>query len=148
MYTDNRYLWICASRSRSIPTSIVICHSGNNTIDYSCMKWDISLQWRHNERNGVSNLQPYHRLLERLFRHRWKKASKRRVTGLCEGNSPVTGEFPAQRASNAEDVSIWWRHHICAATNISLALWTESEQNTYHIGKLLVYLNVVKRCFI
>ena len=30
---------------------------------------------------------------------------------LCGGNSPVTGEFPAQRASNAENVSIWWRHH-------------------------------------
>ena len=27
---------------------------------------------------------------------------KENVTGLCEGNSPVTGEFPAQRASNAE----------------------------------------------
>ena len=23
----------------------------------------------------------------------------------------VTGEFPAQRASNVENVSIWWRHH-------------------------------------
>ena len=33
------------------------------------------------------------------------------VTGLCEENSPVTGEFPAQRASNAEKVSTWWRHH-------------------------------------
>ena len=32
-----------------------------------------------------------------------KKTSKLRVTGLCEGNSPVTGEFPAQRASNAEN---------------------------------------------
>ena len=40
-----------------------------------------------------------------------KKTSKLRVNGLCEGNSPVTGEFPAQRASNAENVSIWWRHH-------------------------------------
>ena len=40
-----------------------------------------------------------------------KKKSKLRVTGLCAGNSPVTGEFPAQMASNAEDVSIWWRHH-------------------------------------
>ena len=27
------------------------------------------------------------------------------------GNSPVTCEFPAQRASNAENVPIWWRHH-------------------------------------
>ena len=39
-----------------------------------------------------------------------KKTSKLRVTGLCEGNSPETGEFPAQRASNAENVPIWWRH--------------------------------------
>ena len=30
---------------------------------------------------------------------------------ICAGNSPVTGEFPAQMASNAENVSIWWRHH-------------------------------------
>ena len=34
-----------------------------------------------------------------------------RVTGLCEEDLPVTGEFPSQRASNAENVSIWWRHH-------------------------------------
>ena len=40
-----------------------------------------------------------------------KKPSKLRVTGLCAGNSLVTGEFSAQRASNAENVSIWWRHH-------------------------------------
>ena len=38
------------------------------------------------------------------------KTSKLRVTGLCVGNSPMTGEFPAQMASNAENVSIWWRH--------------------------------------
>ena len=44
-------------------------------------------------------------------RHRSKQTSKLRVTGLCMGNSPVTGEFPAQMASNAENVSIWWRHH-------------------------------------
>ena len=69
------------------------------------------LQWRHNELGGVSNHQPQESLLNRLFRRRSKKTSKLRVTGLCEGNSPVTGEFPAQRASNAENVSIWWRHY-------------------------------------
>ena len=37
-----------------------------------------------------------------------KQTSKLHATGLCEGNSPVTGEL--QRASNAENVSIWWRH--------------------------------------
>ena len=65
----------------------------------------------HNGRDGVSNHRPDDCLLSRLFRHRSKKTSKLRVTGFCEGNSPVTGEFPAQMASNAENVSIWWRHH-------------------------------------
>ena len=73
--------------------------------------WLKPLQWRHNEHDGVSNHQPYDCLLNRLFRRRSKKTSKLRVTGLCVGNSPVTGEFPAQRASNTENVSIWWRHH-------------------------------------
>ena len=41
-----------------------------------------------------------------------KENIKLRVTGFCEGNSPVTSEFPAQRASNAENVSIWLRHHV------------------------------------
>ena len=42
---------------------------------------------------------------------RSKKTTKLSVIGLCAGTSPVTGEFPAQMASNAENVSIWWRHH-------------------------------------
>ena len=29
--------------------------------------------------------------------------------------SPVTGEFHSQRVSNAENVSIWWRHHVYVA---------------------------------
>ena len=69
------------------------------------------LQWRNNGHEGVSNHQPRHCLLNRLFRRRSQKTSKLRVTGLCAGNSPVTGEFTAQMASNAENVSIWWRHH-------------------------------------
>ena len=71
-----------------------------------------SFQWRHNGHDGVSNHQSTDCLLNRLFRHRSKKTSKLRVTGLCAGNSPVTGEFPAQRTSDAENVSIWWRHHV------------------------------------
>ena len=50
-------------------------------------------------------------LLNRLFRRISMKAAKRRVTGLCEATPPVTGGFPAQRASDAENVSIWWHHH-------------------------------------
>ena len=71
----------------------------------------MTLQWRHNELDGISNHQPHDCLLNRLFTRRSKKTSKLRITGLCVGNSPETGEFPAPRASNAENVSIWWRHH-------------------------------------
>ena len=71
----------------------------------------IPLQWRHDGYDGVSNLQLNDWLLNRLFRRRLKKASKLRVTDFCAGNSPVTGEFPTQRASNAENVSISWRQH-------------------------------------
>ena len=75
------------------------------------------LQWRHNERDGVSNHQPHDCLLNRLFRCRSKKTSNLRAIGLGAVNSPVTGEFPAQRASNAENVSIWWRHHVMGCVN-------------------------------
>ena len=78
---------------------------------YSAAQMWKSLRWRHNELDGVSNHQPHDYLLNRLFGHRSKRTSKLRVTGLCAGNSPGTGEFPAQRASNAENVSVWWRHH-------------------------------------
>ena len=54
-----------------------------------------ALQWRHNERDGVPNHRRLDSLLNRLFRRRSKKTSKLRVTGLGEGNSPVTNEFPA-----------------------------------------------------
>ena len=83
-----------------------------------CLLWylgrkiNVSLQWRHNGRESVSYHQPHDCLLNRLFRRRSKKTSMLRVTGLCAGNSLLTGEFPAQMASNAENVSIWWRHHV------------------------------------
>ena len=86
-----------------------------------------SLQWRHNGRDGVSNHQPHDCLLNHLFRRKSKNTSKLRVTGLCEGNSPVTGEFPAQMASNAENVSIRWRHHddmYCYVHRVCVCRWT------------------------
>ena len=50
-----------------------------------------------------------------------KKAFKLRGTDLCEGNPPVIGGFPSQRASNAENFSIWWHHHVDSETVIMCA---------------------------
>ena len=55
-----------------------------------------------------------------------RETSKLRATGLCEVNPPVTGGFPSHRASNAENVSIWWRHHACMVLCIASQLWTHS----------------------
>ena len=51
------------------------------------------LLWRHNERDGVSNHQPHECLLNCKFRHRSKKTSELRVTGVCAGNSPVNSPY-------------------------------------------------------
>ena len=54
----------------------------------------VSLQWRHNERDGVSNHRRLDCLLSRLFRHRLKETSNLPVTGLCKGwpmDSPHKG---------------------------------------------------------
>ena len=120
----------------------------------STIRGVITLQWRHNELPGVSNHQPHDCLLNRLFTRRSKKASKPRVTGLFVGNSPVTGEFLAQRASNAENASIWWRHHetltqinlqichcghaFCGFTNSQLLIWGARKWSL-----LLTYLNLI-----
>ena len=58
-----------------------------------------ALEWRHNERDSVSNHRLLGCLLKRLFRRRSKKTSKLRVTGLCERNPPVTRKI------------FLWRHH-------------------------------------
>ena len=88
---------------------------------WKCVRDDIT---RHNERDGVPNAQPLDCLPNRVFRHISENTSKLRVAGLCEGNSPVTGWFPAQMASNAENVSIWWRYHgrqFCPGLNVLIS---------------------------
>ena len=71
----------------------------------------------------ASQKQPHDCLLNSLFGRKSKETSKFRVTGLCAGKSPETGEFPAQMASNAENASIWWRHHGSFPPGVPDWLW-------------------------
>ena len=59
-------------------------------------------------------------LFNRLCRHISKKTPKLCVTGLCEGTSPVVGEFPSRRPSNEENISIWWRHYDCKVAKLCI----------------------------
>ena len=99
------------------------------------------LRWRHNDHAGVSNHQPPGCLLNRLFRRKSKKTSKLRVTGLCAGNSPGTGEFSAQMASYAENVSIWWRHH--AIRHNTTEFWKCVDYMYYNISHNVVHNTTV-----
>ena len=87
-------------------TGLRLWTGGAIGISQSGLDSSSTLRWRHNGRDNVSNHQTHDCLLNRLFRRRSKKTSKLRVTGLCAWNSPVTGEFSAQMASNVENVSI------------------------------------------
>ena len=111
----------------------VYCQSKKRTTDFFLLFLQVPfhspLEWRHNGRDGVSNHQPDQCLLSRLFRRRSRKTSKLRVSGPCVGYSPVTGDFPAQMVSNAENVSIWWRHHDITLVTLFVicqAEWRES----------------------
>ena len=86
--------------------NLVICQTVQIVQLHYSLLWP--LQWPHNERDLVSNHRRLDCLLSRLIRHKSKKTSKLHVTSLCEGNPPVTGGFPSQRASNAETVSSSW----------------------------------------
>ena len=62
-----------------------------------------------------------HRSSDYLFDSLCGPTSKRNtLLALCEGNSPVTGEFPAQRTSNAAKASIWRRHYDGRRYGISI----------------------------
>ena len=89
------------------------------------------LQWCHNKHDGISNHWHHDCLLNHLLRGISKKTPELHITGLCEGNSLVAGELPAQRASNMENVSIWWRHH---GNFIEKFCWTTSQREM--AGKL------------
>ena len=112
--------------------SATVCFTCNRNIVF---EHKIILQWRHNGHDSVSNHQPSDCSLNRLFRRRSKKTSKLRVTGLCAGNSPGTGEFPAQMASNAQNVSIWWRHH-------ELLCW-RCEHGVFSMSLAVIYLCII-----
>ena len=91
-------------------SEIRLGHGNKYKFDFIChgiAVVDFTLQWRHAMACQITRL-----TIVYSTRHWSKKTSKLSLTGLCDRNSPVTGEFPAQRASNTENVSISWRHHV------------------------------------
>ena len=100
------------------------------------------LQWRHNEGDGVSNHRGIECLLIRLCRRRSrsKKTPKLRLTGLFEGNPPVTGGFPHKGPVKPKMFSFdgvimifgnWYCHAICV------------HKRTWFWRTLIVYYHII-----
>ena len=103
-------VWCMRCQFQCIVGASIFSISHEMCAKFCCVHF--SLQWRQNGCDSISNHETHDCLLNGLFKRWSKKTWKLRVTGLCVGNSPGTGEFPAQMASNAENVSIWWLHHV------------------------------------
>ena len=99
-----------------------------------------TLQWRHNERDGVSNHQPHDCFLNRLFRRRSKKTSKLRFTGPCAGKSPVNSPHKGpvtRKMFPFDDVIMWiqnkdsfhWRWFHCNQNSMGISLDYHMDSN-------------------
>ena len=92
-------------------------------------RWKLhtSLQWRHNERGGVSN----HPLIAQLLVH-----AKVKENIKAPRHWPLCGEFtgdrwiPRTKSSNAENASIWWRHHAQLAKYLFYKLHDKGSPQT------------------
>ena len=104
--------------------------------------WSSRFPYGDNERDGVSNHQSHDCLLNRLFKAQIKENIKApRHWPLC-GEFTIAGEFPAQMASNAENVSSWWLHHDIKIFQIH-GLYSLSRMMSYR----QILLNLIgKRC--
>ena len=82
----------------------------------SCCKWHarrpLSLGWRQNGRYGVPNHQPFDGLLTVCSgANQWKHQTSATLAFVREIHRWPMISPRKRRASNAENVSIWWRHH-------------------------------------
>ena len=91
-----------------------------------------SLQWGHNRRDGVSNHQYLDCLLNRLFRHRWKKTPKSTSLAFVRGihrwpvNSPHKGPV-TRKMFSFNDVIIYWE----CATSFILNLFFRKHKDMF-----------------
>ena len=100
---------------RMVKTIMLMCAWFWSGITVICIAYrlqiSVTLHWRHND-HGWCLKSPASRLITQSFIQTQIKENIKalRHWSLC-GEFTGPGEFPAQRASNAEYGPIWWRYH-------------------------------------
>ena len=82
------------------------------TFENVVRKMPIVLQWRHNERDGVSNHQPRDCLLNCLFKAQIKENIKASRHWALWGEFTGDRWIPHTKGSDVENISSPWRHHM------------------------------------
>ena len=99
--------------------------AGHFTLDaYASRPVACSLLWRHNGRDSVSNHQ-----LTFVYPIVYSDADRRRhqssaLLAFVRGIHRWPVNSSAQMASNAENVSIWWRHHVLVTYRQQILQWS------------------------
>ena len=115
-------------------------------LQFQIKKTALSLQWRHYERDGVLNSIVYSTVCSGTYQRKYRyqihltnfvilqsKTSKLCVTGLYEGNPPVTGGFPSRRAVSRK---------IFSFDDVIISILTQTELRTILLQILYITLDV------
>ena len=124
----NIRIWKCFLPQWHIHDKRISTEALTDIVKYFHCNCSQTLQWRHNEPDGVPNYRCLGRLLNLLFRLRSEKTLKLRFIGLCEGNPPVTGVFPSQRTSKNGKCFHWWRHYGLGCCYIVIFIYSSLEK--------------------
>ena len=118
LYTGNMCTWKMIFILKQAPGTLISRSLGTTFFLAQALQWRYS-----NGCDGVSNHRRPGCLLNHLFWCRSKKTSK------ALRHWPLWGEFtgdrwiPLTRASNAENVCIWWHHHGLLSVEQDFSQW-------------------------
>ena len=99
------------------------------------------LPWRHNGRDGGSNHQPHHCLLNRLFGRWSKKTSKLRITDLCAG-----GKGWVLQTSHYDDVITGaMASRVTSLTTVYSTVYSDAAQRKHQSSASLAFVRGIHR---
>ena len=92
--------------------SLVVKDISNVSFDFvvDTTSWRPSTVWHYNDVT-MSSIAPQITTLTIVYSTVCSRRRSKKTSRQWPLYGEFTGEFPAQKASNAEIVSIWWRHH-------------------------------------
>ena len=130
-WISKKWIWLCSQHSACWWTSIVMAFAGTvmtkfKPCMYVCPAGNMSYHYS-DVMMGVMAYRITNLTIVYLTVYLGEDQRKHQSSASL---AFVTGEFPAQMASNAENVYIWWRHHVISCTVKN----DDANLDNYHFG--------------